>query len=101
MLMQIWCQGLSKPLPLALKTSLAFVDDKKPWDTYDGSYQTTGECSEPCLHRLFPDYETLSADPRFEELSRTVYGPLHKWVLSHVTATAHAAQPQALEGVTP
>jgi exodeoxyribonuclease V gamma subunit len=100
MLTDVWCAGLSKPLPLALKTSLAFVDDKKPRDTYDGTFQTTAECVEPCLHRLFPDYETLSADPRFEELSRKVYGPLQKWVLSHVKAKAHATNAQALEGAT-
>ncbi len=100
-LMEVWRLGLSQPLPLALKTSLALVEEKKPGDTYDGTYQSSGERSEPCLYRLFPDYETLSADPLFEALSHKVYGPLQQWVLDHVTATAHAPLAQALEGTSP
>jgi exodeoxyribonuclease V gamma subunit len=89
-------------LPVALKTSLAFVEAKKdPSEIYEGSFQTTGECTEPCLYRLFADYETLSADPRFEELAHKVYGPLQQWVLSHVTATAHTQETNAGKGTAP
>lgn len=99
-LMEVWRQGMSKPLPIALKTGLAFVNNKTPKDVYEGTFKTKGECKEPCLYRLFPDYEALSADPRFAELSREVYEPLQKWVLSHVTATAHSANTQAPAGAT-
>lgn len=93
MLLDVVRLGLSEPVPLALKTALALVGDKNPRDVYDGTYQNNyqGERKEPSLYRLFPDYETLSADARFEELSHRVYGALQQWAHAHVQACAHAA----------
>jgi exodeoxyribonuclease V gamma subunit len=101
MLVDIWREGLSGPLPLALRTALAHVDGKRPADTYDGSYQQQGESEEPCLGRAYPDFETLSEDGRFEAMAEMVYGPLAAWVTEHVSATAHPDTVHADESAAP
>ena len=97
-LIEVWQQGLSRPLPVALKTALAFVNNKKPDEVYEGREgfgnqpPLTGEGDERCLARCFPDYETLGADGRFATLAHTVYAPLAEWANTHVAMTPHPVE---------
>ena len=101
LLMDAWVQGLSRPLPLAPKTALAYLEGKgKAAEAYDGGHDQSGEGAEPCLNRLYPDFEALCADQQFENLAHKVYGPLRHWALNHVKAIAHGAADDAEQEVT-
>ncbi|MEY4137973.1 MAG: hypothetical protein RLZZ371_155 [Pseudomonadota bacterium] len=93
MLLDVWQQGMNTPLPLPLKTALAWLanPDKPASQTYEGDFQQRGEVEEPCMARIFPDYETLCADGRFESLAQLVYQPLLQWAARHVNASFHDA----------
>jgi exodeoxyribonuclease V gamma subunit len=95
-LLRLWLEGMNTPLPLPSKTALAFVAGDKPSVTYEGGHMTTGEVKEPCLARMYPDYDALTEDGRFEDLARTVYEPLLKWS-KNLTAEPHAAQEESSE----
>ena len=89
-----WREGMAGPLPLALRTGLALVASKEAAATaaaavYNGGYQRTGEGSEPCLARIYPDFEALADDGRFATLAYSICAPLAAWVSTHVTATPH------------
>ena len=88
-LLALWQQGQVAPLPLPLKTALALVHRKDAAEIFEGKDTETGEGSEPCLARLYPDFEALSADGRFEPLAVQVYEPLLAWMREHVTAEFH------------
>ena len=80
------------PLPIACKTAFAWFDgDAKAGETYEGGYVVRGEAEEPCLARLYPDYEALTADGRFEELAEQLFRPVHDWIGTQVTAEPHSA----------
>jgi exodeoxyribonuclease V gamma subunit len=51
---------------------------------------TRGEVDEPCMARIYPDFEALTESGRFEQLAREVYGPLLEWMNEHVNAAFHA-----------
>ena len=97
-LLSLWLQGMNAPLPLPPKTALAQLKDNKPSERYEGGYMQSGEVDESCLARMFPDFEALTEDGRFEELAKQVYSPLLAWAKVHVTARFHATA-SALEGV--
>jgi exodeoxyribonuclease V gamma subunit len=52
----------------------------------------TGDVDDPCLARMFPDFETLTEDGRFEALARQVYEPLRNWAAAHVSARWHTVE---------
>ncbi|NML18316.1 exodeoxyribonuclease V subunit gamma [Azohydromonas caseinilytica] len=85
-LLGLWRQGMEAPLPLACRTALAFVSDGKPQEVYEGGgfSPVTPEGAEPCLARLYPDFETLIADGQFEALAPQLYGPLEAWARGSV-----------------
>jgi exodeoxyribonuclease V gamma subunit len=89
-LMALWQRGMDAPLPTACKTALALLKQGagEAAKTYDGSpYQVDGMTSEgedPCLARLWSDYDTLSRADDHEEVSQALYGPLLNWVASGV-----------------
>lgn len=92
-LIEGWQQGLGTPLPVAAKTALAFLGERGPGkapETYEGNERSAGEGQEASLARCYPDFESLSADGRFETLAHSLYGPLAQWVATHVDATAHS-----------
>jgi exodeoxyribonuclease V gamma subunit len=91
MLLRLWQEGMRQALPLPPATALAYLADRKAADQYEGSFMQLGEVREPCLARMFPDYETLTADGRFERLAQEVYSPLRDWVHKHVRARLHTA----------
>ncbi|HJV74726.1 MAG TPA: exodeoxyribonuclease V subunit gamma [Noviherbaspirillum sp.] len=86
-----WEEGMQRPLPVALDTAIALLNDQKPGKVYDGDPYSPipGEAQrEPCLARLWPDYERLAGDPEWEAWARRVYAPLLAWVESHVTMSS-------------
>jgi exodeoxyribonuclease V gamma subunit len=89
-LLQVWLEGMNAPLPLPFKTALAWVAEKNAVTTYEGTYMISAEVEDACLARMYPDYEALTADGRFEELAQSVYEPLLKWS-KQLTAEPHAA----------
>ena len=91
-LLQVWQQGMEGPLPLALRTGLALVQDSgKARQIYEGDAQCEGENADACLARIYPDFEALSADGRLQSLAQAVCAPLGEWALLQVVATPHAA----------
>jgi len=110
-LLSVWLQGQQAPLPLPLKTSLAFAHaDAQETDALaQGKAQTAyegggdamsdqlAEVRDMCLARVFPDFEALCevqtpAGQGVLALSRQVHGLLLKWVEECVTAQPHAGQ---------
>lgn len=100
MLLSVWLEGMQAPLPLPLKTALAQLDGQSPSVQYEGGFMQTGEVDDPCLARMFPDFEALSQDGCFETLAQQVYAPLRAWANLHVTARFHQTT-VALEALTP
>jgi len=89
-LLDAWREGMGQPLPVAPLTALAFLDGGKPESAYEGGMFLDGEGREACLARVFPDFETLAADGRFEEFAEILYGPLRDWAATHVAVEMHA-----------
>lgn len=82
-IMQIYQRGMNELLPLACKTVFAsLIATGKPAEIYEGGYsygdyENAGELSEnPALQQLWPDYASLSSDPRFTECAELIYQPL-------------------------
>lgn len=97
----VWHDQLQAPapLPLPLATSLLQAQGKDAEITYDGSESTQGqpgEAAEPEWERFYPDFESLCADGRFEQLAALLHAPLAQWV-SSLQATRHAAQTTHLD----
>ena len=89
-LMHAWREGMSAPLPLASKTALALVAGVNDVAAvYEGGQYRRGEVEEACLSRMFPDYESLSADGRIGELAERLFGPLFRWVTTQVSLELH------------
>lgn len=99
-LLRIWRQGMESPLPLALRTGLALVAGGDAAAAYEGGFQREGEASEPCLARIYPDFEALKEDGRFEALAQSVCGPLAHWAATQVRATPHGKGDDNAEGTT-
>jgi len=95
MLLNLWLDGMNTPLPLPPKTAIAHLNDKNPAALYEGGYMTRGEVDEPCMARIYPDFEALTESGRFEQLAREVYGPLLEWMNEHVNADFHANEGDA------
>jgi exodeoxyribonuclease V gamma subunit len=101
MLLDSWREGMAAPLPVAIRTALDFVTGKDPVPTYEGREAENaipGEGTESCLARCYPDFESLSADGRFETLAGELYAPLALWAAQHVTMRPHAGPAGATQG---
>ena len=85
-LMLVWLEGQNKPLPLPLKTAIAAANGNLQAATtaYEGSYTMGGEHDDASWARCYPGWEDLLADLSFEQLSISVYGPMHDWLGQHV-----------------
>ena len=94
-LVQLWRSNLDAPLPVACKTALALLaPDSDARQCYDGSYRFDGEVKDLCLSRLWPEYEDLEEEPKWEATAQALYGPLLDWVKSCVTL-------EEIEGAAP
>ncbi len=95
-LLQAMQQGLSgaEPWPTALLTGVMHLTQPdKAAAVFDGSGVSgsagaaragaLAEGQEPCLARLFPDFEALSQQPRFEEATQWLYHPFTQWLATH------------------
>lgn len=101
LLLDLWLQGMQRPLPLPLRTALAYVAQQDKVDaatsaatsTYEGSEhnELPGEGTEPCLAREFPDFAALQASGEFTQWAQTLYAPLLQWLPSQVRCTPHPA----------
>jgi exodeoxyribonuclease V gamma subunit len=89
LLLSLWLDGMNAPLPLPPKTAIAYLNEKNPAAQYEGGHMIRGEVDEPCMARIYPDYEALTESGRFEQLAREVYSPLFDWMEAHVTALFH------------
>ena len=91
-LLQVWQQGMEAPLPLALRTGLALLQDAaKARQAYEGNGQSEGDNADACLARIYPDFDALSADGRLQALAEAVCAPLDQWASMQVVAVPHAA----------
>ncbi len=90
-LLRLWHGGMAAPLPLPLKTSLAWVTGNNPMVAYQGGYDQNypSDVDELCMARIYPDYAALCACGRFERLATEIYQPLIDWAKTYVTARLH------------
>ncbi len=95
------------PLPTAIKTGLAFLKDSDPGVAYEGNgYEQRGEVEDPCLARLYPDYESLlEAGPSpvedvssFAYWSQQLYGAFSAWAAEQGTLEDYAGSEAAVTG---
>ena len=98
--LRAWREGMAGPLPLALRTGLAQATGQSAAAAYDGSYQRDGDVAELCLARIYPDFDALTDDGRFEGLAHSICGPLAEWASTHVKATPHGLAIDSVEGVS-
>jgi exodeoxyribonuclease V gamma subunit len=81
-LIQAWCEGMRRPLPLACKTAFAWLAD--PEDAaaiYEGNYGTRGEVVQDAyLGRAFPHFAALTSQTGegFEYWTQQLYKPIWK-----------------------
>ena len=89
-LLTAWQEGMERPLPFAAKTALAFAAGSGSTSaTYDGSFGNgIAEGAEFCLARVFPDYDALTEDGRFEHYVKRLFEPMLQWSRTHVTIVA-------------
>ncbi|MFN3580847.1 MAG: exodeoxyribonuclease V subunit gamma [Pseudomonas sp.] len=101
--LQAWHQGLSRPLPVAPKTALAWLDaedeDKalaQARQCYDGNDYLRGErLDSAALLRTYPDFASLSASGEFEAFASLLYQPLiraeaEQWLMISPAGEAQA-----------
>src|SRR5262249_35077182 len=96
-----WREGMTRPLPVACRTALAWLAEKDPAQTYEGNDHLRGEGEEACLARTYLDHETLTEDGQFEVWAEQLYGPVMHWIATHVSAEAHAIALSHSEVPTP
>jgi len=85
-LLQAFHEGLAadRPLPTAVRTGLAFLKDpsdpQKARDTFEGGQGSRGEGDEPCLARLYPDFQALADERDFEPATDRLYARFAAWL---------------------
>ena len=98
-LLDVWEQGMLRPLAVACRTALAWLAareqfpdqpdkaDEAARTCYEGGHASRGEVQDAALARLFPDWDTLAADPNFAQWAERLYEPLRAWAadVDHVT----------------
>ncbi len=80
----LWREGLTRPLPFALRTALAWLineDDAQAEKAYIGDDQNRGDIERsPYLARAYPNYSALSRSGEFTTLARRILSPLKESV---------------------
>jgi len=98
-LLDAWRQGMVAPLPIACDTAIGLVsglDIDKVVEIYEGAHASTAEVDrDPCLARVFPTYDELDREGRFETWARHLFAPLLEWAQSNVTARSHSPVEEA------
>jgi exodeoxyribonuclease V gamma subunit len=93
-LLNAWEEGMAAVAPFAAKTALAAAreprDRRASIAAYEGkSDDADGERRDFGLNRLFPDFETLAADGRFESYADRLFAPLVRWAVSSASIEPH------------
>ncbi|SDC45419.1 DNA helicase/exodeoxyribonuclease V, gamma subunit [Variovorax sp. CF079] len=97
-----WREGMTRPLPVACRTALAWLKEKDAAPIYEGNGDfMRAEGEEACLAREYPDYEALTADGQFEVWAEQLYGPVLHWIAAHVSVESHLAAETRREVATP
>lgn len=94
-----WRLGQEDPLPWALRTALAWCAQRSPRQDYEGGWRHGGEREEPCLARLFPDFDTLRQDGRFDHYARVLFQPLWHWAQTDVEVLHQVSDAQPTAGM--
>lgn len=85
-LIECWLDGMARPLPVGRRTAMAYLrgsddPDSSARAAYDGGWNKAGEVDyEPCLARLWPDFEALQENPDWESCIERLYGDLYAWL---------------------
>lgn len=86
-LARLWRANLDSPLPVACATALTELAGGKVRLAYEGNKDVWGEVGDPCLARLWPDFDALREAGGGPALSQELYGPLARWLGDAVTVT--------------
>nr|WP_314542996.1 exodeoxyribonuclease V subunit gamma [uncultured Massilia sp.] len=84
---RLWRANLDRPLAVACKTALAELSGGDAREAYDGGFEIDGEVADPCLARLWPEFDLLRAAGDWPAVARALYGPLHDWLQEGVSIT--------------
>ncbi|GAB1386687.1 exodeoxyribonuclease V subunit gamma [Melaminivora sp.] len=91
-LLTLWQQGQSAPLPLPFKTALALLGNglDAARKAYEGGFdnQPAPEI-DAYWQRLYPDFQTLLADGRLEDLAAQALQGLRQWCAEQVEVFPH------------
>jgi exodeoxyribonuclease V gamma subunit len=79
------------PLPFVCRTALAWLGggDAAAQKTFEGSAHFRGEGEEPCLARLYPNFEALCASGQFTHWATTLFAPFQRWLKDEVQVVWH------------
>ncbi len=78
-LLQLWHDGMRRPLPLAVETGFVWLKQgaASARSCYEGSDNHCGELDRsPDLARVYPDFDTLTASDEFAELAERLLRPI-------------------------
>ena len=78
-LLRAWRLARLQPLPWAPRSAIEHLRGKPARVAYEGSRHARGEREDPCLARLYPDFDALRADGRFESFARQLFQPVCDW----------------------
>ncbi|MCB1995009.1 MAG: exodeoxyribonuclease V subunit gamma, partial [Rhodoferax sp.] len=99
-LLRAWQAGTQgdAPWPAAVGTGLTWLGDKPDaaQAVYEGGERQRGERDEPCLRRLYPDFETLRGAAGFDEAVERLYHPLQAWLSADVQGARLSAERGAM-----
>ncbi len=101
-LIDAWRAGMDAPLPLPLRTGLAQARElgtEQLVTAYEGGFDGGGgEVREPCLARLYPDFDALVADGQFEHYAKLLLVPLVEWAGDYVERLPSPGKGLTLDG---
>ncbi|WP_297907674.1 exodeoxyribonuclease V subunit gamma [Thiomonas sp.] len=83
-LLSTWRQARAVPLPCAARTAVEHLRGGAARRVYEGSRHARGEAEDPSLARLYPDFDALCADGRFEDLAQRLFQPILDWTQASV-----------------
>lgn len=104
-LLSAWREGQEAPLPWALRTALHWCAETESSPTlelraksaarscYEGGWADPGERNEPCLARLYPDFDALIQDGRFARYTHTLIKPFREWAKKAVRVLHSTSDP--------
>ncbi|WP_026354208.1 exodeoxyribonuclease V subunit gamma [Massilia niastensis] len=83
----LWRINLDRPLAVACRTALAHLAQGDARLAYDGGFELKGEVDDPCLARLWPDFDALRAAGDWPATAVDLYGPLAHWIAHALVVT--------------